>query len=466
MSIPDADNMIHALLEFLPYTPYPSQMDTIKSLCNFVEHRQHSDTFILNGYAGTGKTSITGALVKASFKRKIPVVLLAPTGRAAKVFSSFAGHQAYTIHKKIFRGNSLDPSNNKFYLAPNQLKDALFIIDEASMIADSAPGEPALLDLLVRHVYSSPGCNAIFIGDTAQLPPVGQITSPAMNPRSLHALGLNPYEATLYEPARQHAESGILFNANRIRGDMDREDRPVPRLAATGFRDVEVVSSRDLADYISTSWSVVGIEDTIIITRSNRRAYQYNMGVRAMVNFAEEELETGDRLIIAKNNYFWTKDVPGIDFLANGEPVNVEWVGITKKKHGLRFAEVELSLSGEENYVSAILMLDSLSADGPQMSRVAMQELYKKVCGGENASISESFKAATTNPYLNSLQAKYAYCVTCHKAQGGQWKHVYIDLGGIPPDAYEEKDFYRWLYTAITRASEKVFFINPGFKIE
>lgn len=466
MSIPSEDNMVKTLLELLPYSPYPSQMDTIKALCDFVEHRSHNDTFVLNGYAGTGKTSITGALVRALRRKKVPVVLLAPTGRAAKVFSAFAGTTAYTIHKKIFRGNSLDPSNNKFYLAPNQLKDALFIIDEASMIADSAPGEPALLDLLVRHVYSAPGCNAIFIGDTSQLPPVGQLSSPAMDMSRLRSLGLNPVEATLYEPARQHSQSGILFNANRIRGDMEREDRSLPRLASTGFRDVEVVSSRDLADYISTSWSRVGVEDTIIITRSNKRAYQYNMGVRTMVNFAEEELESGDRLIIAKNNYFWTKDVPGIDFLANGEPVNVEWMGVQMRKYGLRFAEVELTLAGEENVVTAVLMLDSLSAEGPQMSRAAMQELYKKVCGGENATISESFKAATTNPYLNALQAKYAYCVTCHKAQGGQWKHVYIDLGGIPPDAYKEKDFYRWLYTAITRASEKVFFINPGFKIE
>lgn len=461
----DTLRLAHTVCDQLPFAPLRQQQLLINALSAFVLGHGTRDVFLLDGYAGTGKTSVTGALVKGLAKAGIKTVLLAPTGRAAKVFQAFAGREAHTIHKRLFRGNVLDPSGKEFHIASNRDTDTIFIIDEASMISDSAQEGRRILDLLMNHIYSSPGCAAILLGDTAQLPPVGQSDSPAMNPDRLKRIGLNPIRFRLTDPVRQAAESGILFNATRVRTDALSGPGKLPRLTADGFDDVETVSSRDLEDYITSSWSKVGKEQTIIITRSNKRAYQYNMGVRTQVLYSEEELERGEYLIVAKNNYYWAQADGQPGFIANGDIVKVDWTGNTFKRHGLRFMRTELSFPGKEAPIAATVMLDSLSCDGPAMPNSVLQKIYTTVMAETDGTLTAKIKAALTDECLNALQVKYAYCVTCHKAQGGQWKHVYIDLGGIMPDAINI-DFYRWLYTAITRATEKVYFINPSFPID
>lgn len=461
----DTVRMAHIVADELPFDPNQSQYALIHALSAFVLGHESRDLFLIDGYAGTGKTSVMGALVRGLKRVGIKTVLLAPTGRAAKVFSSFAGSAAHTIHKRLFRGNGLDPTSKEFHIAPNKDINTIFIVDEASMISDSPSGGRRLLDILISHIYSSSGCAAIFMGDTAQLPPVGQSDSPAMNRDRLRSLGVNPIRYALTKPVRQAAESGILFNAGIVRAAGLAGSAEPPRLVASPFPDVEVVSSRDLEDYIVSSWGKVGKEETIIITRSNRRAYQYNMAVRTQVLYCEEELERGDWLIVAKNNYYWAAGDKEIDFIANGDIVRVDWTGHNFERHGLRFAEAELTFPSKSNPVTATIVLDSLGCDGPTLPIEKMNRVYTEVTAAAEGTLTQRLRAAMTDPCLNALQVKYAYCITCHKAQGGQWSHVYIDLGGISREAIGP-DFFRWLYTAITRATGKVFLVNPSFPVD
>ncbi len=450
----------------LPFELLESQKMLLESLESFMFSGNPRQVFVLNGYAGTGKTSVVGAFIKALDELRRPVVLLAPTGRAAKVAQGFSNHPASTIHKRIYRGNSTDPSNTSFFLAPNEQRDTLFIVDEASLIGDTPGGGRSLLSHLAHHVYSAPGCRLMLIGDEAQLPPVGQTSSTAMNHDRLRALGLDPVGFTLDFPVRQEAESGIIFNATCVRQLLMHPDSGAPaELYVSGYPEVEAISSQDLADKLSESWGKVGEEETLIITRSNKRATDYNRAIRNMVMFAEEPIERGDRLIIAKNDYYWGKRNNLSNFIANGDTAEVTWVGKTEKAYGRYFTDVELRLISDGSIVGAKLMLRSLVCDGPSIPREEMEKFYNRVLTSYEGELSHKIKGVMEDPYYNSLQAKYAYCVTCHKAQGGQWKHVYIDMGGIAQDAIGP-DFYRWLYTAITRATEKVFFINPTLKIK
>lgn len=451
-------------LALLPFTPLPSQLLLMQNLAAFAIEGGPRDVFVINGYAGTGKTSIVGAVIKALHAAKKRIALLAPTGRAAKVASGLASIPASTIHKRIYRGNSADPSNTTFFLAKNPTPDTLFFIDEASLIGDSRENPSrSLLMQLVHYVYSAPGCRMILIGDEAQLPPVGQTSSLAMNPDRLRQIGLNPFCMTLDQPARQRHDSGILQNADLFRSYIFNppSDQKRPELIAGNLPDVEIISPADLSDRLSDSWSSVGEEETIIITRSNRRAYNYNMAVRNIVMMAEEPLQRGDKIIISKNDYFWSKKNGLSSFIANGDAAEVTWIGRQEKMYGRYFADVELRLVSDNSPVAAKIMYRSLACDGPSIPREEMERFYNVVLASYDGEISHKIKGALEDPYYNSLQAKYAYCVTCHKAQGGQWRHVYIDLGGIPADALGA-EFYRWLYTATTRATEKIFFItNP-----
>lgn len=450
----------------LPFSPNEEQMALINALSAFIITKSPRDVFVLNGYAGTGKTSVIGAMVKAMRKGKIRNVILAPTGRAAKVAAHLSGDRAFTIHKRIFRGNSADPSNTTFFLAENRDKDTTFIIDEASMVTDASTFKGSLLQQLIHHVYSAPGCAMILVGDVAQLPPVGMSESPAMNPERLRALGLNPVTFSLDIPARQTEDSGILFNATIIRHFLFSDFPPENfTLYTSGWPDVAVVSSAELADFLSDSWSSVGPEETLIVTRSNKRANNFNQAIRNMVMYAEEPLQQGDRIVIAKNDYYWSKINKLDNFIANGETAEITWVGHTEKAYGRWFVEVELRLPDTDTPVAAKIMLRSLVAEGPTLPREEMERLYNRVMAEYEGEISHKIKGALEDPYYNALQAKYAYCVTCHKAQGGQWKHVYIDMGAIAPDAIGP-DFYRWLYTAVTRTTERLYFINPSVKTE
>lgn len=448
----------------LPFSPLEGQALAIYKMAEYVVAGMWRDVFVMNGYAGTGKTSVIAALIKALSHCKIKTVVLAPTGRAAKVAGGMAQKQASTIHRRIYHMETTN-TGTTIRLSANRDQNTVFIVDEASLITDSSRG--SLLRDLIRYVYSGQGCKMILVGDTAQLPPVGQSDSPAMNIERLKQLGLAPFSETLDVPVRQAAESGILYNATIVRQILyrlqngettDFLEGNLP-LSLEGFPDIRPVSSIDLADELSSSWSTVGPEETLIVTRSNGRANRFNQAIRNMVMYAEEPLQQGDRLVIAKNDYYWGRQNKMKTFLANGETVTVKWVGRPEKMYGRWFVDVELSLAdGQE--MSSKIMLRSLMAEGPAIPRAEMEQFFQHVINEEEgAGPTEKIMAAMENPYYNALQAKYAYCVTCHKAQGGQWKHVYIDMGGIPAEAMGI-DFYRWLYTALTRATEKVFLLG------
>lgn len=450
----------------LPFEPLPQQLAVIREASEFAAGSgDPREVFVLNGYAGTGKTSVIGAVIRAMDAVRRPVVVLAPTGRAAKVASSLSSHTASTIHRRIFRPDFSDPSGHNYFIAPNECRDTLFIVDEASLVNDR-PGDPnSLLMLLIRYVYSAPGCRLLLMGDEAQLPPVGQEVSTAMNPERLRETGLVPLCHSLDIPVRQEAGSGIILNATIMRECLYNPppNGEFPLIETRGFEDVSIITSAELSDSLADSYSSVGMEETLVITRSNYRANDFNRAIRNMVMFAEEPIERGDRLVVAKNDYYWGKKNRAAGLIANGEMADVTWVGKTEKAYGRYFTDVELQLS-DGRIINANIMLRSLMAEGPAIPRAEMERFYNVVLSGYEGEISEKMKGAMDDPYYNALQAKYAYCVTCHKAQGGQWSHVYIDMGGIQRDAIGP-DFFRWLYTAITRATRKVIFINPPMQL-
>ncbi|MDE6552676.1 MAG: AAA family ATPase [Muribaculaceae bacterium] len=451
-------------LAALPFNPLEGQVLAIYKMAEYVTAGMWRDVFVLNGYAGTGKTSVIAALIQALSHFRIKSVVLAPTGRAAKVAGGMSQKPASTIHRRIYHVETANGAMN-VRLSANRDQNTIFIVDEASLITDGSRG--SLLRDLIRYVYSGQGCKMILVGDTAQLPPVGQSDSPAMNLDRLKQLGLAPFHHTLDVPVRQAAESGILYNATIVRQILERLQNGEPSgiaegtlpLKLDGFPDIKAVSSMDLADKLSSSWNTVGAEETLIVTRSNGRANRFNQAIRNMVMYAEEPLQQGDRLVIAKNDYYWGRQNKMKTFLANGETVIVRWVGRPEKQYGRWFVDTELELADGQT-MSSKVMLRSLMAEGPAIPRVEMEQFFQHVINEEEgAGPTEKIMAAMENPYYNALQAKYAYCVTCHKAQGGQWRHVYIDMGGIPAEAMGT-DFYRWLYTALTRATEKVFLLG------
>lgn len=459
-------SLYEAAVATLPFEPHSEQKRLLHELEEFTMSTMPGEVFVLNGYAGTGKTSMVGAFIKALEQHKRNIVIVAPTGRAAKVAQSFSGHPASTIHKLLYRGNSTDPGNTTFFLARNTTPDTIFIVDEASMIADTPDSSGrSLLAHLAHYVYSCPGCKMVLVGDEAQLPPVGQKFSSAMNFERLRGMGLRPRGYSLDLPVRQSAMSGIIHNATLIRQKLFYPDSDIPdAIFAKDFPDIEVISSQDLAESLSTSYGEVGEDETLIITRSNKRANDFNRAIRNMVMYCEEPLERGDRVVISKNDYYWSKENNLKGFIANGETAEVTWVGKTEKAYGRYFTDVELRFAGDDRILGAKVMLRSLVAEGPSIPRAEMERFYSRVMDTYEGVLSEKIKGTMEDPFYNALQIKYAYCVTCHKAQGGQWKHVYIDMGGIAPEAMNE-DFYRWLYTAVTRATQKVFFINPTLEV-
>lgn len=460
----DVVEFADTVIQNLPYAPTDQQVEVIAALSRFCSKHTPSDTvFLLNGYAGTGKTSLCSALVKSLNSVGIGTVLLAPTGRAAKVFSGFASHPAYTIHRRIYSvsGNGMN-SPRSMSIATNRSHNTVFIVDEASMIGgESDTGN--LLEDLVHYVYSGVNCRMILIGDTAQLPPVGCTESPAMSVKELKCIGLRVSKAVLTATVRQASDSGILYNATRLRRAMKLPELPEPMLTVTPFPDMTAISGEDLEDALSSAYSSDGMRQSILITRSNMRATKFNLAIRSRIICSEEELNKDDLLLVAKNNYFWTKEIKGIDFIANGDTVEVEKVYGTEEKYGLRFADVRLSLIDRDLSMDCKIMLDTLVSDDATLPRARMLDLYEQiVLNGTDPAQPMSMRVEQTmrDPYFNALQVKYAYAMTCHKAQGGQWKNVFIDLGYIPPEAMG-MEFYRWLYTAITRATTSIYLINP-----
>ena len=457
------------VIENLPYSPTDQQVEVIAALSRFCSKHTPSDTaFLLNGYAGTGKTSLCSALVKSLNTVGIGTVLLAPTGRAAKVFSGFASHPAYTIHRRIYAvsGNGMN-SPRSLSIASNRSHNTVFIVDEASMIGNASESG-YLLEDLIHYVYSGINCRLILIGDTAQLPPVGCAESPAMSVKELKSMGLRISKAVLTATVRQASDSGILYNATRLRRAMRLPELPTPSLTVSPFSDMIPISGEELEDSMSASYNNDGIRETILITRSNMRATKFNLEIRYRILSCEEELNGEELLLVAKNNYYWTKEIKGLDFIANGDTVIIEKIHATETKYGLRFADVKLRLVDRDFTIDCKIMLDTLGSNDATLSREKMLELYEKiVLEGTDPGQPMNLRSeqALRDPYFNALQVKYAYAMTCHKAQGGQWKNVFIDLGYIPPEAMGS-EFYRWLYTAITRATTKIFLINPTLSLK
>ena len=465
----------------LPYEANEQQAAVVGALSRFVADMSGEPrVFLLNGYAGTGKTSLTGALVQTLEAVGRKCLLLAPTGRAAKVFSANAGgHPAFTIHRKIYR-HTPGMQVGEFgasSLNENRMRDTVVIVDEASMIGNGDERGGNLLEDLVTYVYAGENCRMILIGDTAQLPPVGADRSPAMKADVLRRLGLKVTAATLTETARQARDSGILFNATRLRRAMALAARseseaghdqapPVPKLKA--FPDVRIVDGEDLPEVLTNAYDRAenGPADTILITRSNRRASEYNAAIRGNVLYREEELTRGDMLIVARNHYF-TKKVEGLDFVANGDIITVEKVYGTEVRYGLRFADVALTIpvAGRADVTfETKILLDTLADPAAGLSQEAWNQLYYGIMGDEerygDVPVADRVRCLRTDPYWGALHVKYAYAVTCHKAQGGQWENVFVDLSYIPDDALGMQ-LYRWLYTAVTRARRRLYLIAP-----
>lgn len=464
---PLVQNFGSAVLSHLPYEPNREQTMLIASLSFFCINQEPESLLLINGYAGTGKTSLTGALVRALADFGKKTVLLAPTGRAAKVFSEYSGHSAFTIHRKIYRQKSYSPEYGNFLLAENKHVDTFFIVDEASMIPNASAGGAVfgtgrLLDDLIHYVYSGVRCHLILLGDNAQLPPVGFTESPALSVEQLRSYGLKVYETQLTLIARQNEGSGILHNATLLRNNMScRENLVKPVLHLSEYNDIEVLSGEYMSETISDCYDRDGLNETIVITRSNKRATMFNAGIRNQILYREDELVSGDMLLVAKNNYFWSEQYEELDFIANGDVARVSRVRGTHKMYGFRYADVTLEFPDHNNIeVDAKVILDGLFSDSPALSREQSERLFTEIYAELEGDKRTRYKALKQNPYFNALQVKYAYTVTCHKAQGGQWKNVFIDMGYIPEDAFTSLDFYRWLYTAITRARSHVYLIN------
>ena len=458
-----------------PYKPTLEQEKVVKKLADFLFCRNSETLFLLRGYAGTGKTSLIGALVKTLDQLQQKCILLAPTGRAAKVFAHYAGHSAYTVHKKIYRQRSFSNEMDNFSINENLHQHTLFIVDEASMIANdglsgSMFGTGRLLDDLIQYVYSGQGCRLMLIGDTAQLPPVGEEESPALSVDALKGYGLEVYEGSLTDVVRQLHDSGILWNATELRRYISNEDYfSLPSVKVEGFPDVKVVPGNELIEAINDCYDREGMDETIIVCRSNKRANIYNKGIRNMILYREEELEAGDLLMVAKNNYFWAEGCKELDFIANGDIAVVRRVRHEQDMYGFRFADVELCFPDYDDLELEVkLLLDTLHTDTPALPKEQNDKLFYAVLE-DYADITtkrERMKKMKADPYYNALQVKYAYAVTCHKAQGGQWKRVFLDQGYMTEDMLTP-DYFRWLYTAFTRATDTLYLVNwPKEQIE
>ena len=456
-----------------PFAPTPQQEFSIEKIADFIFSEKERKIFVLCGYAGTGKTTLVAALVKTMEQLERKTVLLAPTGRAAKVFSNYSGKSAYTIHKWIYRQKSII-DGSLFTLMDNRLRNTLFLVDEASMIANGGMqgfGSGALLDDLIEFVYSGDGCTMLLLGDTAQLPPVGSMLSPALSSEYLSSMYLDVTHIELTQVMRQSNDSGILKNATMLHNFIANEEcNMLPPIKIKGFADIISVTGNELIETIEDSYNSAGIDETIILCRSNKRANAYNEGIRRRILYREEELSRGDLLMVVKNNYYWREELgrhdktllEKIDFIANGDVMEIVRVNGVEEMYGFRFADVVISLIDYDNYeIEVKIMLDTLTSESPSLTREQSERLFYAVWEdySEIKSKRKRMEEIRKDPYYNALQVKYAYAVTCHKAQGGQWKHVFIDQGYLAPDGVSV-EYYRWLYTAFTRAGEKLYLVN------
>lgn len=452
----------------LGHAPTAGQQETIGKLADFVASPDADALFLLKGYAGTGKTATISALVKVLDELKIRFVLLAPTGRAAKVLSKQSGKSASTIHKKIYRQQSTADGSSRFSLDRNLSKNTVFIVDEASMISNlpqehSVFGTGYLLSDLIEYVTSGFNCKLIFAGDTAQLPPVGLSLSPALEPDELSLFGLEVVSVELREVVRQSLESGILGNATAIRNRI-LEEAPAGfwTIKLTGFEDIIQLGGDQLIEEISNCYSRWGTEETIVITRSNKRANLFSEGIRRTILYQEDQITKGDLLMIVKNNYHWSKQLETLDFIANGDIAEIVRIRKYEERYGFHFANVVLRLIDYQDMeIDCKILLETLTVEAPALTSEENKRLFEAISEDyeEIRNKRERWKKIREDPYYNALQVKYSYAVTCHKAQGGQWKAAFLDHGYLTAEMID-REFLRWFYTAFTRAEERLYLVN------
>lgn len=473
-----SDEIFYQLSQGFPYTLSGDQEAALHTFADFFSSHDKLSVMILKGSAGTGKTSLAASIVQTLIRLKQNVTLLAPTGRAAKVFSLYAGQPAYTIHRFIYREKSYTGVAGEFNLNNNLYHNRFFLVDEASMISytqgSNSFGSGSLLQDLIKYVYNDENCRLVLIGDDCQLPPVGEQRSAALRKDVLEVLGLTVFEANMTEVLRQSQNSGILMNAIRIRELLDyNHETQLPKIKLKGFADITVVPGDELIDTLGSSYSRVGMDETIVITRSNKRANRFNQGIRNMVLDREEELSRGDQVMIVRNKYLSPnkddKDAPKIDFIANGDRAEIRRVRNIRELYGFRFADVILRFPDFNNFeLETVVILDVLTSETPNLTQQQNEALFNAVMEDyqDIPQKANRIKQLKEDAYFNALQIKFGYAITCHKAQGGQWEHVYIDQGYMTQEMLNP-DYIHTLYTAFTRATSHLYLINwPEEQIE
>lgn len=478
------EELKYRILQNFGFTPTADQLHAVEVFARFMTDRDERAVMILRGSAGTGKTSLAGAIVRTILELRQKVTLLAPTGRAAKVFSLNANQPAATIHRSIYREKAFTGLDGKFNLNVNLFHDRLFMVDEASMISlasnNSTFGSGCLLDDLIQFVYNDRNCRMLLVGDKAQLPPVGEEESPALRSDVLRAYGLTVYECDLNEVLRQSQDSGILYNATVIRQMITHDEvTQLPKIRFKGFADISIVPGDELIERLASSYSEVGIDETMVITRSNKRANVFNQGIRNMVLGREEELTTGDMLMVVKNKYknvlsplpseHGKEKQPALTFIANGDRAVVRRVRNMREFYGFRFADVSLEFPDYDNAEEDMtVILDALMTEAPALTQEQNEQLFQRVLEDyEDIPLkADRMKKVREDEYYNALQVKFGYAITCHKAQGGQWAHIYLDQGYMT-DEMLTPDYIHWLYTAFTRATEHLYLVNwPKTQVE
>jgi exodeoxyribonuclease V len=455
------------LCKNLGNTPTDDQSDALKKIASYICDNNNDVIFLMTGYAGTGKTSVISSIVKTLDLLRMRSVLLAPTGRAAKVLSSYSGRPAFTIHKKIYRQKSSKDGLGSFSLDRNLHKDTFFIVDEASMVSNSSGdsslfGSGRLLDDLIEFVYSGTECKLILVGDTAQLPPVGSILSPALDEVSLGGYDFGLISCELKQVVRQSETSGVLMNATRVRLQIAENNLVHPVIDCINYKDTIRITGEELIDEISLAYGTCGMEGTIIVVNSNKQANRYNQGIRNRIFFREEEISPGDMVMVVKNNYFIiNEEEDGAGFIANGDIAEVRKIRKYEERYGFHFADMMLKFPDYDLEIEAKVMMDVLHLDTPALPSEKNKELYQNILADylNLKTRRKQFEAVKNNPYFNALQIKFAYAVTCHKAQGGQWERVFIDQGMFNRNEISI-DYLRWFYTALTRSTDKVYLVN------
>lgn len=458
------EDLYHILINSFGFVPTKGQSTVLYHLAAFLLSEKKNPTYLLQGYAGTGKTTLVTTLVKTLPRIGMRYVLMAPTGRAAKVMSSYTEKPASTIHRKIYRFQTLSDGMLRMTIAENKAKNTVFIVDECSMISDDGAGR-SLLDDLINYVFSGENCRLLFIGDSAQLPPVGLEISPANDINILkNGFNLTVASFEMTEVMRQALESGILYNATELRKLLKNNDIRLPLFCLDGFKDVQRIEPQEFEELLQQYLNGRSHNEAVIVCRSNNRARLYNQAVRARILQEEGEISAGDKLMVVKNNYFWTDEEQKISFIANGDMVELKRINHMEEMYGFHFADVEIQLTDyqEEPNLSVKILLETLTSDAPALTEEESARFYKAVEADymEIPNKRERYKEMKQNPYFNALQVKFGYALTCHKTQGGQWPVVFVDAPFMPEGEQLKISDLRWFYTAVTRAQEKLYFVN------